>query len=621
MKANPREDGAELPVVTALRALSVFSAEQSGAYREHFGALADVLGEDVQTRLGRHASDWARGRKPGALVLTGNAGTGKTAVAEAFCRAVAATLPETDELVEVAPGRWVAKDLSGLPDGVARVAVLEAALAASRHAQVLVCANEGVLRDALEDMDHPHLDAALEKALRHGADPSGTVTVVNVNRQRPTAERLWLQLLDYLTREELWTGCQDCPFDAGGCPMRSNAAALRRGDVREQLRTLVRLGTGEAVPTLREVLAILARAITGDWSCDDVKEANRDRFRDGFYADSGYFALAVGAGLSAEAIERSPLMSGMRRAGLGEVSDLEIDGWLRDTSAAAHAVRALAGAPNASDPQGQSRGRLAGTQSPLDRVRTNQGAMTFHALGEMISTDEDPTRVEDGLDALVEAAGSVPAQALWRQRLYFEAAAELGGPAAAAGRLLTYRHLPELVDLAAKAAVGADTVLEVTELVRGLNFLVTGFSSPDEGLVVPDPACLFARDPGSFRPARPSLVHSQVLLDRLTLAVPDRGVVGDLLDIDHVDVELLVDADSTLSLRIGPRMYEAIRDAADFQGPVGQGVAEMNDLRGFYGRLAAGAPADTSLRVAHPDASPPTLIKVVLPHFAGQGRS
>ena len=34
-------------------------------------------------------------------------------------------------------------------------------------------------------------------------------------------------------------------------------------------------------------------------------------------------------------------------------------------------------------------------------------------------------------------------------------------------------------------------------------------------------------------------------------------------------------------------MYEAIREAAEFQGPVGQGVAEMNDLRGFYGTARA----------------------------------
>jgi len=623
---------ADLPVVAALRALSVFTADQSGAYREHFAELAGVLGDDAETRLARHVTTWARGGEAGAVVLTGNAGTGKTAVAEAYCRALHAQLPAEDAAVEVAPARWVVKDLSGLPDAAARLAALQAVLAAARDGgQAMVCANEGVMRDALEAMDAPEVSAALETALRHGAAQAAGVTVVNVNRQRPTAQRLWTQLLDYVTREELWGGCDQCPFDTGGCPMRSNAAALRRPDVREQLRSLVRLGTGEAVPTLREVLSILAWAIVGPNSCATVKTDVRDRDKDAFTASSGYYTRVVGGGLAAEAVERSPLLSGMRRAGLGDVSDLEADGWLRDTSGAPHAVRMLAGDPAVlpGDPAmlpggSRSGGRqpgLAGSSSPLDRVRTKQGVMTFHALGEMVSTDEDPIRVEDGLDAMVngDERENAPGQSLWRQRLYFEAAAELGGEASAARRLLDYRYLPDLVGLATKAAGGGDTVLERTALVRGLNFLVTGFASPHEGLVIPDPACLFARDPGAFRPARPSLVHSQVAVARLSLAVPDRGLVEQVLDVDHVDVELVVDGDPSLSLRIRPRMYEAIREAAEFQGPVGQGVAEMNDLRGFYGRLAAAPASEEDLRVADPDSSPPNLVRIGLPYFTAPG--
>ena len=176
--------------------------------------------------------------------------------------------------------------------------------------------------------------------------------------------------------------------------------------------------------------------------------------------------------------------------------------------------------------------------------------------------------------------------------------------------------------MAGKVARDRDTVLELNDLVRGLNFLVTGFASPIEGLIVPDPACLFARDPGAFRPARPSLVHSLVPVGRLRLRVPDVGLVTQLLDVDHVDVDLVVDAQPALALRIRPRMYEAIREAAEFGGPVGQGVAEMNDLRGFYGRLAihfaSDIASDDGLRVADPEARPPSLLKITLPHFVGR---
>jgi hypothetical protein len=268
----------------------------------------------------------------------------------------------------------------------------------------------------------------------------------------------------------------------------------------------------------------------------------------------------------------------------------------------------------------KQRTALAGSRSPLDRVRTKQGPMSFHALGEMVSTDEDPRRVEDGLDALVRGDGATnaPSLTLWRRRVYFEATKQLGGPSEAARRLTKYGHLPALLELAQKAARRADTVIELTELVGGLNFLVTGFSSPNEGLIVPDPACLFSRDPGSFRPARPSLVHSQIALERVSVSVPDRGLVEELLDVDHIDVELVVDDDPALTLRIRPRMYEAIREAAEFQGPVGQGIAEMNDLRGFYGRLAATTHTDSSLRVADPSSKPPALVKITLPHVTGR---
>ncbi len=623
MKSTEAGVANELPVVSALRKLSVFSADQAGAYREHFAQISAALGDDVRTALADYISSWAAGGTPGAVILTGNAGTGKTAVAEAYCRAVGGALPDQDALQTVTNGRRVVKDLSGVPDPESRAECLAAALQPGPH-QTLVCANEGVLRDALSDRPDTRVSSLLEEALRQGAAELDGTVIVNLNRQRPTGPKLWGQLLDYVSREALWQGCDECPFEFGGCPMRTNAELLRRPDVREQLRTLVRLGAGEAVPTLREVLAVLSWAIVGDQDCISVKRAFRDRGISAHHSVQSYFSRALGGGLPGISAERSPLLTGMRRASLGYVSDLEVDGWLRDANGAPSAVRVLAGDPDATRPDADERdknGPLAGSVSPLDRVSTTQGEMTFFALGEMVSTDEDTERVADGLTALVRGDGSLgtAAEVLWRQRLYFEASAELGGPLEAARRLLDYSHVVELLALAETAADDGDTILAVTELIRGLNFLVTGFASPSDGLIVPDPACLFARDPGSFRPARPSLVHSTIRPDQLRLRVPDRGMVRGVLDVDDVDVELVVAGEHDLVLRITPRMYEAIREAADFQGPVGQGVAEMNDLRGFYGRLAQHVNTEPGLRVADPDSTPPALVTISLPQFPKRG--
>ena len=91
----------------------------------------------------------------------------------------------------------------------------------------------------------------------------------------------------------------------------------------------------------------------------------------------------------------------------------------------------------------------------------------------------------------------------------------------------------------------------------------------------------------------------------------------DFLDVDHVEVRLVVDGNPDFTLVVGPRLYQAIREAEGFQGPVGEGVAEMTDLRGFYGRLAAGLERLNGLQVADPERS--AVVRVQLPHFPSEG--
>ena len=413
----------ELPVVAALRTLSIFGADQGGAYREHYAKIAEVLGDDVRTRLGESTRQWTMSGAPGVRVLTGNAGTGKTAVAEVFCHANGSGLPELDEVTEVAPGRFVVKDLSGLPGPDQRLAALQGTITAAREGgQALVCANEGVMRDAAEALaeDGPLVLSLLERALREGAAEGDGVLIINLNRQRPTAAGLWEALIDYVSREELWEpGCEGCPADTAGCPMRANAAAMRQPQVSAALRTLVQLATGEAVPTLREILAILAHALVGAASCDQVKQRARDRGRQAFTAEQAYFARVLGQGLRSETAERSPLLLGLSASGLGWLSDLQVDDWLRDTSGAPGLIRALAGAPEPGDQDGSP---LSASRSPLDRV-TAVGTMTFHELGETISTSEDVARVNACLEALVgapslrsAAPGVMAAEGVFRRR-------------------------------------------------------------------------------------------------------------------------------------------------------------------------------------------------------------
>lgn len=612
-------------VVDALRRLVIFGADQAAAYRELFAPVAEQLGSGIPTRL----TEWTRHRasegQPGVIVLTGNAGTGKTAVAEEFCRALGRPLPESDELVDVGDA-LLAKDVSGIPTRTGRAAAFRTVLDRSETTTSLVCANEGVLRDASDDLanTHPQLAVVQDEALRAGIGSLPFLTIINLNRQRLTAADLWDRLVDYVTRADLWAGCEGCPASSEngeqspGCPMRANAEALRKPDTRAVLRLLVQTASGEAVPTMRETLAVLAYAICGDssgeagdsgmWTCSDVQNRSRDRGQNAFTASSGYFNLVFGAGLSAEIRERSPLMSALAYLGAGTVSDLEVDDWLRDPGRADAEVRSLAG----SSGREVADGLLTGTRSPLDRVRTTAGEMTFHRLGEFVSISEDEEKVRACLHALVLA--DPPVQRMWRRRILLEGSSAMGGPDASFSRLTPLRHAPELIRLAQRVAAGADVITDVKQIIKGLNFLVTGYADASEGLIVPEPASLFARNPGSFRPARPAFVHAKVASERLKLDVPDTAGVAEVLDVDFVEVRLLVDDRPDLALTIRPLMFQAVREAELFRGPVGHGTAEMTDLRGFYGRLADVVDREPGMQVADPSRA--ALVRIQLPYFA-----
>lgn len=584
--------------VDALNALSIFGPHHRGAYREHAAVVRDVLGADVPTRIGAFVRDWAADGAPGVVVLTGNAGTGKTALAEIYCSSLSARLPAADGLVEATPNRYVVKDLSGVrreQDRTEAVSLAEEIRDGRSDATFLLCANEGLLRAATAAADARPLAELLDRGLASGAARDGRAILVNMNRQRWTGREIWARLLDYLTREELWQPCEYCG-GAEWCPIAANAAALRDPAARESARWLVQFASGGGVATLRELLAVLAHAITGGLTCAEVGQRRESRGEEAFSADVSYFNVFFGEGLSAAQAERSPLLQGLRESGVGAVADLEVDSWLRDAGDAPREVRAIA----------------AGDGSPVHaRAQTPVGPMSFEKLGETISLSDDRTTVDTCLGNLSHGRNFL---SLWRRRVFFEAAPFVRGRTGAFTRLSKFSYFDDLLDLVEALRSGRHPAEDRQRVVTGLNYLAAGFHSFAGHLIVPDAASLVARNPGSFRRPAPSLVHSEIPVDRVSLRAEDGDELREILDTDDVRVVIVVDRgiSDVAELVLTPRLYQAVRESSDYRAPVGGDIPEMVELESFYARLST-SPATDVIRIVDPERE--AIRSVTLPEF------
>ena len=305
-----------------------------------------------------------------------------------------------------------------------------------RRRKALVSANEGVLRDAVEDLadEHPELAAILSDALIGGASRNQLITIVNVNRQRLTAPELWEKILDYLSAAPLWEGCDKCPQSEEGvsppgvrseqmqrrcsgvtcvtsCDCWCSSLAAKPFPPCEKCSQCWRMGSAAMPQATLETLA-----------CGVASKSYPEPGTEARMPSPHPLLISIRCSDSVwvrKCRERSALLSALSGLGAGAVSDLEVDDWLRDAAQADPDVRRLAGAPS-----GEDDAALSGTRSNLDRVRTAAGEMTFYRLGETVSISEDQERVAAGIRTLV--AGEIAAQEMWRRRIPLRAPPRLG---------------------------------------------------------------------------------------------------------------------------------------------------------------------------------------------------
>ena len=228
------------------------------------------------------------------LVLTGDAGHGKTSMCRFLLEDLGFSASEakrliqkechgTTDIVEVGDGQLrILKDLSQEPPGAGGIAMIEAI--ERPGVRLVACANEGRLRDEIDHHRHGALDGvreALKASVEMGVVGLGDdIVILNLNYQAvasPDNSLVGHVLADWAGDDARWSACEDCdgrPF----CPIFENHRLLssknalgeqRRSRVGELLRVAEMLSEGF---TVRELLMVIAHALTAGLDCASVAE-------------------------------------------------------------------------------------------------------------------------------------------------------------------------------------------------------------------------------------------------------------------------------------------------------------------------------------------------------------
>lgn len=286
------------------------------------------------------------------IVLTGNAGHGKTHM----CRRLLEQGADADNVMAALHNdisgskHWivedasrplrVVKDLSELepPEHAAEIL---SELMDQNEAHVVVCANEGRLRDVVSRSPEtliPVLDA-LDRGLDLGeTNPKSddSVHVINLNFQAAVAGDggfLKHVLTHFLDNQGAWKVCGKCRAQAE-CPIFENRMELTLSPsaerdnrhAREALTDLVRIAeeTGYVL-TYRETLVFVAYLITGGLTCKEVARFHSDGRRRDRLMQYGLLDLLFDSSLSEDQSETLRVLQRIKRLDPGRIALRPVD--------------------------------------------------------------------------------------------------------------------------------------------------------------------------------------------------------------------------------------------------------------------------------------------------------
>jgi hypothetical protein len=449
--------------VAYLNRYTTVSPEQEAAFDE-FSSQTDPpsgIKLQLQTKVENFIRDRFSSPNPPSIILTGNAGDGKTylcrQVIETFSgQSVTDWTDHTDWCVERGSLTMrVVKDLSEISEDSGSEILREL----NRNLQTqeprfvfLVAANEGRLRSVLEHSGHlEELGAEVDRQLRDGPDTeNGRLIVFNLNKA--TTSTYVPQALKWITDPAHWSACQGCAMSEG-CPIRFNVRKLTQEHVAERVALLYRiLEHLDVHVTIRDMLIHLAYTVTGGLTCDEVMEALHDPDHDLHFElhRRVYYENCWGSEASSVDQRKISAVNHLRHLDVGRYSFFEVDNFI------------INGDASENEETRAAFDELFGADVDLKGGYFAQRRKAYLSGKTATANGDRPD----------ELLGMLPH---CRRKLFFEWDNKV------ANRLTPFLFLPEYLELLA----GDQGTLEGTKekLVVGLNRALTGLYLTDEDVL------------------------------------------------------------------------------------------------------------------------------------------
>jgi hypothetical protein len=309
----------------------------------------------IDTTVFETLEETVRDAEVKAIVLTGNAGHGKTHVCALLISEVASiSLSQAQAFlkkenshqseVRLPDNRLlqIVKDLSDfVPDAAGEI--LNQALNNEGKITV-VCANDGHLRESARKSGLNGLVKLLDDSVVKGRMRSedNSVVLLNLNHQSVIAkgkerQSIFEQVFNHWVRTaNKWDVCKSCPA-RNSCPIFHNHEFLSEKPNEKQPRfdaieTLLKIAerTGYTI-TIRELLLYVAYLLTGGLQCEDVQQKFKESPKNmdwqwGFL----FHQTAFGERLSIDELRRHPSFSAIKKLDPGHRAIRNIDEKISD---------------------------------------------------------------------------------------------------------------------------------------------------------------------------------------------------------------------------------------------------------------------------------------------------